>query len=420
MTEPADNLTDALAGDPRPAIHPANQNAKGANDVVGKGKADVDAEGVTLVDVVVDKPVVNGDWTHIFAIFNLDPAEFDVVDETIRCSTWQQSARSKNGDRDSVQLYSYRARFRRRAADAIRPAVVDEWRAALKVRDRRKPVEPSEEGGTYVILVADPQLGKKGTEEAVENWRRGVAAHLEAARRLGKAVDAVHIAFMGDETENVVNSYGNQPHTVELNRSRQLELDFDLRVWTMREALDLRKPTTASSVISNHGEWTRNGGKEPVTTQNDNASTHVARQVAKLFDEVAPYTGRNIDWTIGDTHPGVVLNLSGVKTYASHGYVEKGRGPSTEVRTRSALERQILGRTDDLGDVRIFLMAHYHHFYGNEFEGRTLFGCPAIEAERSSEFMLDQYGVWSPPGVLGMLVGEGLGGTRGWANVNIF
>lgn len=418
MTEPADNLTDALAGDPRPAIHPANQNAKGANDVVGKGKADVDAEGVTLVDVVVDKPVVNGDWTHIFAIFNLDPAEFDVVDETIRCSTWQQSARSKNGDRDSVQLYSYRARFRRRAADAIRPAVVDEWRAALKVRDRRKPVEPSEEGGTYVILVADPQLGKKGTEEAVENWRRGVAAHLEAARRLGKAVDAVHIAFMGDETENVVNSYGNQPHTIELNRTQQLQLDYDMRVWALREVLALGYPVSASSVISNHGEWTRNGGKEPVTTQGDNASTYIARVVKDLFNELEPFTGQHVEWTIGGGEPGVSINLAGVDCYYSHGYIEKGKGGSTEIRTKSAVERQILGKTEQLASTQLWFMAHYHHFYLNEFEGRTLFGCPALEAEKSSEYMLSQYGVWSPPGMLGVLITDQA--SRGYSQINVY
>ena len=71
-----------------------------------------------------------------------------------------------------------------------------------------------------------------------------------------------------------------------------------------------------------------------------------------------------------------------------------------------------------LGKVGIWFMAHYHHHYSNEFEGRTLFGCPAIEAEKSSEYMLDQYGVWSPPGVLGMLVGEHA--HRGWSHLNVF
>jgi len=406
-----DTLTAALDNAPAP-----RQNGP----AIGSGKIDLTPDGAQLNNVVVDQPVLNRDWSAVFNLFNLDARDFDVVDDTVSMSTWQQSKRTEDGSRDGIQLYAYSARFRRITAARIDPEVVQTWRAALQVRPR--PAKPAAAdtapAGTYVILVADPQLGKKGTAEAVDNWQRGVTRHIEAARRLGKAVSAVHVAFQGDETENVVNSYGNQPHTVELNRSRQLELDYDMRVWTMREALALRKPVTASSVISNHGEWTRNGGKEPVTSQNDNASTFIARQVRSLFNELAPHTGQNIEWTIGETHPGVTVNLSGVDCYFSHGYIEKGKGGSVELKTRSAIERQIIGRTDDLGAIALWFMAHYHHHYSNEFEGRTLFGCPALEAERSSEYMLDQYGVWSPPGMLGMVVSAHE--RRGWSALNVF
>ena len=117
--------------------------------------------------------------------------------------------------------------------------------------------------------MADPQLGKKRTAEAVENWKRGVLGHCAIIRRDVKAgcgPEAVHLAFMGDEHEGVCNSYTNQPHTIELNRNQQFALDFDLRVWTIRELLKLGLPLSVSSVISNHGEHTRNGGKDPVTT----------------------------------------------------------------------------------------------------------------------------------------------------------
>ncbi|WEX03829.1 hypothetical protein [Rhodococcus sp. RCBS9] len=270
------------------------------------------------------------------------------------------------------------------------------------------------------MFIADPQLGKKNTGQAVENWKRGVAGHCDAIRTLinqNRSPSAVHVAWMGDETEGVCNNYGNQPHTVELNLSKQLELDFDLRVWTLKQVAELGLPISASSVISNHGEWSRNGSKEPVTSQGDNASTHIARQVQKLFSETEAFGGSHIDWTIGDGDPAVLVNLSGVDCYFSHGYIEKGKGGSTEIRTKSAIERQILGRTDTLGNVPLWFMAHYHHFYTNEFEGRTLFGMPALEAERSSEYMLNQYGVWSKPGMLGMLVGEHT--ERRWSDLSV-
>lgn len=366
---------------------------------------------------------IGTDWTPIFRKFNLDPDHFEIIDDTvsIRLSQWQQSKRTDNGDRDVIDLqaWKYSARFKRISTERVPESVVAEWRDSL-----RTVVRPATPGlkypNTYVMFIADPQLGKKNTGQAVENWKRGVAGHCDAIRTLinqNRSPSAVHVAWMGDETEGVCNNYGNQPHTVELNLSKQLELDFDLRVWTLKQVAELGLPISASSVISNHGEWSRNGSKEPVTSQGDNASTHIARQVQKLFSETEAFGGSHIDWTIGDGDPAVLVNLSGVDCYFSHGYIEKGKGGSTEIRTKSAIERQILGRTDTLGNVPLWFMAHYHHFYTNEFEGRTLFGMPALEAERSSEYMLNQYGVWSKPGMLGMLVGEHT--ERRWSDLSV-
>ena len=297
-------------------------------------------------------------------------------------------------------------------------AAMARWRDSLVVKAQKPGIKHP---NTYLILIADPQLGKKNTDQAVVNWKTGVEQHvrqIEALQAAGQSPAGVHVAWMGDETEGVCNNYTNQPHTVELNLSQQLELDFDLRVWTLKQLIPLGIPISASSVISNHGAWTRNGGKDPVTTNGDNSSTYVARLVQKLFDEAEQFGGPHIEWTIGDSEPAVIVNLSGKDCYFSHGYIEKGRGGSTEIRTRDAINKQILGKTDELGTVPLWYMAHYHHWYTNEFEGRTLFGCPALEAEKSSEYMLEQFGVWSPSGMMGMLVGSHT--DRGWSHLNVF
>lgn len=382
------------------------------------GSIDTTPDGAQVNNVVVQSPI-NEDWTAVFGLFNMDASKFEVVDDTVRMSTWQQSARSKDGVRDSIQLYSYSARFRRVDREMIPAAQVEAWRKTL-LRATKTTVTGLVVGGTYLILIADPQLGKKGTKHAVANWRRGVTGHLREIQRLiasGVKIRGVHVAFMGDETEGYANNYTNQPNTIELNQAAQIELAFDLMVWTFKEVATLGLPITASSVISNHGEWTRNGAKDPVTTAGDNASTHLARQVKKLFDELEPHGGPRIRWTIGKGDPAVTVKLSGVECYFSHGYIEKGRGTSSETRTRAAIERQILGRTETLGATPLWFFAHYHHCYSNEFEGRTVFGCPALEAERSSEYMLNQFGVWSPPGMLGMLIG-GTAGRR-WSHVSV-
>ena len=395
---------------------PVSQTAMPALNV------EMGAEGGEFTGLVTDAPIVAGDqdaFARVYALAGLNPADYRIVDETVRFSAWEQSSRIGG----TKTLFAYRARFVRASGTLISKAVTAKWRAAL-IRDMSKTpaVErEAEVGPTYNVPMGDQQIGKKGTEEALANWRRGVLGHVAEAKRLidsGVNLVGAHVAFQGDETEGVANNYRNQPHTVEMNMSEQLEADYDMRVWTLKKFATLGVPLSASSVISNHGEWTRNGGKDPITTRNDNASTHVARQVKSLFDELEVHGGPHIDWTIGQGDPAVLVNLSGVDCYFSHGYVEKGKGTSSETRMRSAIERQILGRTLTLGAVPLWFMSHYHHHYSNEFEGRTLFGCPALEAERSSEYMLDQYGVWSPAGMLGMLVGGN--SARRWSNVNVF
>jgi hypothetical protein len=398
------SLSDALADK-------ANQQ--------NRGTVEVGPDGGEFKNATVQGRL-DGDWSRVFDMFGLDPNEFEVIDDTVRMSTWQQSKRTDSGDRDVAQLYSYSARFRRVTREMVSPETLLQWRKALLKSkfpgNRDYGTASSHTSGTYVALVADPQLGKKGTAEAIENWKRGLTGHIEQARRLG--VEGFHIAFMGDEVEGFANNYTNQSATIEMNHSQQLETDFDMRVWSVKEALALGVPVSVSSVISNHGEWTRNGGKDPVTSRGDNSSTHTARLVQKLFAELEQYGIPHVEWYIGDGRPAVTITLSGVKCYFTHGYVEKGRGASTELRAKGAIERQVLGNTDTLGDIRLWFWAHYHHFYSNEFEGRTLFGCPALEAERSSEWMSEQFGVWSPPGMLGVVVTDQV--DRGWEHCNVY
>ena len=393
-----------------------------------KGAAETTSDGVTFQGVVLEgfNCAIAQDWTPIFKIYQMDPDEFMIVDDTVKIGTWQQSKALEDGTRDLVQLFSHSARFKRLSKSAITDEQRAVWRTALVQRQNEPFPKFLRYGGgkgsdAYLMLISDPQLGKKGTEEAVANWKRGVRGHIGAIKDLqasNRGPEDIHIAFQGDETEGVCNNYPGQAFTVELNLTGQLELDYDLRMWTLREVSALGLPMSASSVISNHGEWTRDGGKDVVTTRGDNASTHIARQVMKSFKEIEPFGGPKIDWTIGGGDPGIVVNIAGIDCYFSHGYIEKGKGGSIEIKTKVAIERQIIGRTDTLGEVPLWFMAHYHHFYMQEFEGRTMFSCPALEAEKSSEYMLNQYGVWSPPGMLGLLIGRDK--KRGWSDLSIF
>lgn len=355
------------------------------------------------------------DWSEVFRQFNLDPNVFEIVDDTVRMSSWQSSKRTDDGDRDVVTLYAYRARFRRRVDAAVSERTIKAWTAALR-RSQAPSVTGVPGDVAYVVCVADPQLGKKGTDEALRNWKRGVLAHVDRICRFENVTQVV-VAFMGDEHEGVANNYANQPHTVELNLSQQLELDYEMRVWTVKQFAALGVPVDIVSVISNHGEFTRNGSKDVVTTKADNSSTMIARMVRMLFDQVAGY--EHVRWHIAESNPEVIVRAGGVKLYFSHGHIAKGPGGTPMQRVKTSLERQILGKEQHLSDVSLFFVAHYHHYYLCEFGTRTLFGCPALEAERSSEYMLDQYGVWNRPGMLGVVVGKACG-PRGYGEHIVF
>lgn len=370
----------------------------------------------------VTKPIT--DWDEILKLWGLDPDQFEVV-EPVTMKAWDTPAKDEASQEIiTKRLFSYKARIQRKAQTASTEVKIDTaaWREKLLSLDpwfaRSLRTVSTEDTSSYVVLVADPQLGKPGTDESVANWKRGVTEHISRLhyyRNDNRFVNEIVVAFMGDEHEGAVGNYANQPYEIELNYTEQIQLDYDLRVWTIKSFLESGLPVRVSSVPSNHGEHTRFGSAKAMTSLYDNSSTMVTGLVKKLFDETQ-HSDR-ITWHIANDRADVNLTLNGVKCNFAHGHIAKGSGRG-EQKMKSAIERQILGRTDELGDTKLWFTGHYHHFYSIEDRGRTMFGCPALEAEKSSDWFYSQYGVWSKPGMLGLLVGESLG-DRGWAEVNV-
>lgn len=389
----------------------------GIKPSIQHGEHEVEVKGVPLIG----QPLALGDSLDpLLEYFGLDPAMFEVVGNTF--SSWQQSC-NVDGERDMVWMYA--AKFRKITPSedpALHPAVLHVWREH-HINDSLdlKPL-PQPTGATYKIKIADPQLGKEGTASAIGNWKRGVERHLTQAlwlRDNGVDITNLHLAWLGDEIEGVCNNYAGQSHTIELNLSDQIATDFDLRCWTIDQAASLGLNLSCSSVISNHGEATRQGGKDVVTTIGDNFSTLVARLVRDHFDAMAKHTGLTIPWTIGmDETPGILYKLSGVWCYDTHGYIEKGKGASVEARMLSAIREQIAGQPKKFGKVQIVDSAHNHHDW-KLTDGRfTVFGNPALEKEKSSAWFLNSRGKWSLAGMHGMVVSDQY--ARGYAHENIF
>lgn len=353
------------------------------------------------------------DWTDTIKLWGLDPEVFEVI-QPVTMKAW-----GKQGD----FRYSYAARIQKKAETALpveETVDITGWRANLQGIQFVPRQTFYGAGVSYLMMVADPQLGKPGTAEAVENWKRGVSGHMQRINNLlkvGFPVEKIALAFMGDEHEGAVGNYASQPYEIELNQSDQITLDFDMRTWTIRQLLQYGLPIDIASVPSNHGEHTRFGSNKALTSIYDNSSTMVAKLVKRVFDGTE--FEDKLNWHIATDRQDANLELSGIKANFTHGHVSNGSGPKTGgVSSKNAIEKQILGRTHELVDTRLYVTAHYHHFNVLEDRGRTFFGCPALEAEKSSQWFYDSAGVWSKPGMLGMVVGNAAG-ERGWDELSV-
>lgn len=363
----------------------------------------------------VEAPIT--DWTDTIKLWGLDPEVFEVI-QPVTMKAWGQPGNFR---------YSYAAKIQKKAP--VETPLEDKldfefWRNQLSTISfyPTNTLNVKDKGLSYLMMVADPQLGKPGTKESLENWKRGVEGHcarINNLRNAGLPISRVALAFMGDEHEGAVGNYASQPYEIEYSYTEQIELDFDMRVWSIRKLLDFDLPISIASVPSNHGEHTRFGSNKVLTSIYDNSSTMVASLVKKVFN--GDEADRFMTWDIATNRQDANLELSGVKVNFTHGHVSQGSGAKTGgVSSKNAIEKQILGRTKELVDVSLYVTAHYHHFNVIEDRGRTFFGCPALEAEKSSQWFYDSAGVWSKPGMLGMVVGKDANrdsvenGGRGW------
>lgn len=350
---------------------------------------------------------LSSDWDHVLRGFGLDPAEFYVVDDTVRMSKWQQSKRTDSGDRDVVWLYSYRARFARRSPQATE-ADIEALREQL-YRWRPKPQSSKPSTGepcTFLINWADWQIGKSeggGVAAAIERVEQSVEACLTRVKELRKAgrnIEQVAIFNMGDPSEGCSGNYSSQTFTVQLNLRAQLNLVLDL--WTAGVAA--LEPDIFASVLCNHGEWTRNGGAKPITSDSDNAGGYLADTLRRVFADSGPTR-----WHIAHDEMVQMIPLSGIEVAITHGHKITGK----EFEWLRGQSQKLQYETGIMPDL--WITAHRHHFQAEDFGPFWRFQCPSLDG--GSKWFSDMTGKWSTPGTLTMLVGKH--DPRGWSDLAV-
>ena len=355
------------------------------------------------------------DWDAVLRGFGLDPDIFEIVDDTVRMSKWQSSKRLENGDRDLIWLYSYKARFKRKNLTALPDKEIDDIRTYVqKWKSVAKTTAPisSEKGSTLVVCWADQQLGKSaggGTDATVARIMDSYQATIQRVkdlRKIGRNIEKIAIVNMGDPVEGCDGNYASQLFTVELTQRQQLLLAIDLWAQGIRQLAPLAEEAEFISVLCNHGEWMRRGGKA-ITSDSDNAGGFLTDAVKRVLDG-RPETDK-LKWNIPHDEMITTSVLSGIKVAFTHGHKISGK----EVEWLRGQSIKILreeGREPD-----IWVTAHRHHLQVQDFGPWYRFQCPSNDG--GSKWYTDMSGNWSTPGTLTFLVGNH--DPKGWSDMAV-
>lgn len=284
------------------------------------------------------------DWSHIFARFNLSPDEFEIVGDTVSSSTWQQSKRTDNGDRDIINLYSYKAQFRRRMDAIDLPAL-----NAEVARTKHRPLKPSATDRVTHVLYTDPQWGKSGSRgeyvellDRIEQKRSALDAYMRT-RKSSRS----YLWDAGDGIENV-NNVASQLATNNLSVTQQVDA-YATDLWKFIRLMARHGPVDTVIVPSNHAQLRI--GKQLSNKPTDDWGIHAHKRNAFFAQELGmPVTAH----FPGDWDEAVSVDVGSVRVGLIHGH---------QARSLDAIPDMWKSHTHGAGplhDCDVLLSGHWH------------------------------------------------------------
>lgn len=350
------------------------------------GRVELGPDGGEFTDIRRSEPLT--DWAGVFQQFNLDPEVFEIVDDTVRLSSWQQSKRTETGDRDVVTLYSYRALFRRRRAVVDLPALYAAAKARPRARVKAEPVERA-----TVPVFADAQLGKTGRRGGTPELLDRMQEKREKLEALLKARRPSRVLFpdAGDGFENF-ESGGNPMFTNDLSLAQQMDC-YATELYEFVKLAHRFAPVEVMAVPSNHTQWRR--GKQTLGRPSDDLGLFVHKQVEK----VAQAAGLDAVWRFPSEYDeSVAADVLGVSVGLVHGN-QFGPGQAVSWWEKQAFGAQAVTRCD------VLITGHYHSFGAgvagiNPVSGRERYWLGAPTLDNGSDFYRLTSGRDSEPGML--------------------
>jgi len=345
---------------------------------------------VTTVAEVGDS---HPDWSHVLAVWDLDPDKFSVV-EPVLFNAWD----APGPEGAILRMRQWKARVVRRRSDESPELDIE---SLLSDVLRARPRKPAPLGdGVFHVVLGDWQIGKadgdglRGTIIRVRQAIDDVERRVRELRKIGRPLGTLMIEWTGDSVEGCVGFYAMQTFGVELDRREQMRVTRRL----LRDAL-MRWSRLFGSVIllavgGNHGE-NRNSRGKAYTTLGDNDDLAVVEQVGEVL-AANPETFGHVQIIIAPDHLTVTAAAAGWIVGVTHGHVARESG-SAELKLRRWYERAAGGK-QPIGDVDILVSGHYHHLRVADWGGCVWVQCPALDG--GSEWWRMTSGETSTPGVL--------------------
>jgi hypothetical protein len=264
------------------------------------------------------------------------------------------------------------------------------------VRRRRAPKLPAgwSDGAEFLVGLSDWQLGKKGTPAAVERIVDGIdasVARLKELRRIGRRLDTVVIAGLGDLIENCDGHYAMQTFEVELDMREQRRLGRRLYLYAIDAFRPLAEHVLAPAVAGNHGEHRRDG--QSFTSFGDNSDLEIPEGVAEAC-AANPAAYGNVSFVIPQQTLSLTLDVAGVIVGLAHGHQAKRGGTTVQQKVATWWSGQAFGQRP-VGDASVLITAHNHHASIVQYGPRWHIQCGTEDS--GSQWWDETVGLGSPP-----------------------
>lgn len=337
------------------------------------------------------------DWSALLRFWDFDPDEYEVI-EPVQVRTWDAAV----GNGEVRRMWYHRANLRRKRDDQADVAEL------VKLIRSKRPAPPPErpDGLAYFLMANDWQLGKRGTQGAVNLIVSAIDASAARARKMKPAT--IWLPALGDLGENCDGHYAMQTFEVELDRRDQGILARRLLLYAIdqhRRIAPVRMPV----VGGNHGENRKDG--KAYTTFGDNDDVAWPEQVAEACS-LNPAAYGSVQFLIPRSE--LTLTVQPVPDGPIVGFAHGHQFPKGAVAQKVAEDwwkGQMFGGRP-VGDATILVSAHRHHLAVSQNGPRTWIQCPTSDS--GSPWFAETWGVDSQPAMLSFTVSR-----DGWDNLKM-